>query len=208
LKYRLIIFDVDGTLADSFPWFAHVINDVADRFGFRPVAPDELETLRGCDAVTILRRLGVANWKLPMIARHMRALKAQHLHEIRLFPGVDRLLHELAQRDVVLAVVSSDAESNVRRTLGPVNASRIAFYACGASLFGKRVKFAAILKRSRILAGEAIAIGDELRDAEAARAAGIPFGAVSWGYGTVDSLRSAGPEHIFPNVEDILATVA
>jgi phosphoglycolate phosphatase len=208
LKYKLIIFDVDGTLADSFPWFGQVINDVADRFRFRRVEADEIEALRGCDAPTILQRLGVSKWKLPMIARHMRALKAQHLHEIALFPGVDRLLHELAKKDVALAVVSSDSESNVRGTLGPTNAQRIAFYACGASLFGKRAKFASVLKRSRILPMQAIAIGDEIRDAEAARSAGIAFGAVSWGYGTVESLRSLAPEHIFSNIDDILGKLA
>jgi phosphoglycolate phosphatase len=208
LKYKLVIFDIDGTLADSFSWFVRVINDVADQFRFRHVAPDEVETLRGCDARTILQRLEVPKWKLPMIARHMRALKARHLHEIGLFPGVDRLLRELAEKDAVLAVVSSDSESNVRRTLGPANAQRIAFYACGASLFGKRAKFAAILKRSHILATQAIAIGDEIRDAEAARRAGIAFGAVSWGYATVESLRSVAPEHVFSTIDDVLAKLA
>jgi phosphoglycolate phosphatase len=208
LKYKLVIFDVDGTLANSFPWFVQVVNSVADKFRFRRVEPDEIEILRGCDARTILRRLGVPTWKLPLIASHMRALKAQHLHEIQLFPGINGLLHELARKGMVVAVVSSDSESNVRRALGPASAREIAFYACGASLFGKRAKFAAVLKRSRIPAAQAIAIGDELRDAEAARAAGIAFGAVSWGYATVESLRSVAPEHIFSGIDDILATLA
>ncbi len=40
--YRLVVFDFDGTLADSFPWFARVINDVADRYRFARIAPDEV----------------------------------------------------------------------------------------------------------------------------------------------------------------------
>jgi len=78
LKYQLAIFDVDGTLADSFPWFAKVLNGVAEEFGFRGVDADEVEALRGCDAREILRRLDVPRWKLPMIARRDRRDKLPH----------------------------------------------------------------------------------------------------------------------------------
>lgn len=204
MRYRLAIFDVDGTLADSFPWFAKVLNDVADEFGFRRVDAAEVEALRGCDAREILRRLAVPRWKLPMIARHMRALKTRHLHEIALFPNVDSVLRQLAETGLVLAVASSDSEANVRHTLG-ASQELIACYACGASLFGKRTKFAAILKRARVAPGRTIAIGDELRDAEAARQVGIAFGAVSWGYTGIAALRAAAPEEIFASIEEIAA---
>jgi phosphoglycolate phosphatase len=203
VTYRLAIFDMDGTLADSFPWFARNLNSVADRFGFRRIEPDEVETLRRLDARRILQRLEVPGWKLPLIARHMRALKAQHIGEIALFPGVDRMLRALKEAGVRVAVVSSDAESNVRRTLGAENAARIDHYACGASLFGKRAKFRQVLRRSGIAARDAIAIGDELRDAEAARQAGVAFGAVAWGYTSVEALQAASPAHVFFSVDEI-----
>ena len=44
--YRLVIFDFDGTLADSFPWVLRAMDDVADRFKFRRVREGELEELR------------------------------------------------------------------------------------------------------------------------------------------------------------------
>jgi phosphoglycolate phosphatase len=203
VTYRLVIFDLDGTLADSFPWFARNLNLVADRFGFRRVEPDEVEALRRLDAARILERLDVPRWKLPLIARHMRAVKAQHIGEIALFPGVDALLRALKEADVCVALVSSDAESNVRRTLGADNMACIDLYACGASLFGKRAKFRQVLKRSGIAARDAIAIGDELRDAQAARQAGIAFGAVAWGYTSVEALQAASPAHVFFSVDEI-----
>ena len=75
--YALAAFDFDGTLADSFPWFAGVLNGVADRYGFRCTRPGEAEGLRGLEAGAILDHLGVARWKLPFIARHMRRLAAR-----------------------------------------------------------------------------------------------------------------------------------
>jgi phosphoglycolate phosphatase len=205
VKYRLVIFDMDGTLADSFPWFISVLNAVADKYRFRRVAPHEVETLRGLDSRQILEWLGVPLWKVPRIARHMRALKTQRLHEIALFPGVDRLLAALAAREIMLAIVSSDTEDNVRRVLGPHNAQRISHYACASTMFGKPRKFRAVLKRSAIPPAQTIAIGDETRDAEAARAVGAAFGAVSWGYASAAALQAHAPAVVFNSFDDIVA---
>ena len=63
MRYQLVIFDFDGTLADSFPWFSRIINDVADRFRFKRMAPHEMDTLRTMDARALMRHLGVPLWK-------------------------------------------------------------------------------------------------------------------------------------------------
>jgi phosphoglycolate phosphatase len=208
VTYRLVIFDFDGTLADSFPWFASVFNDVADRYGFNKIDDAEREALRGCGSREIVRRLGVPLWKLPLIARHMRALKAANTHQVALFEGVDALLRRLSDRGVTLAIVSSDSEANIRRVLGPENAALIDYYGCSASLFGKRSKIRAVLRKSAIAPDEAICIGDEVRDAEAAAKAGVAFGAVSWGYARVEALAAHAPAAVFASIDEIADIVA
>ncbi|MCZ7657424.1 MAG: HAD family hydrolase, partial [Xanthobacteraceae bacterium] len=89
----------------------------------------------------------------------------------------------------------------MRATLGAANAARIDVFACGASLFGKAAKFRAVLKQTGIAAGAGIAIGDEMRDAEAAAAAGIAFGAVAWGYAAADALAGTKPAVLFGAIE-------
>src|SRR5690349_12628438 len=106
MPYSLAIFDLDGTLSDSFPWFLRNVNGVADTFGFRRINDDEIEPLRHAGAREILAKLNVPLWKLPMIARHMRQLKARHIGDIALFPGVDTMLHALRDGGVRLALVS------------------------------------------------------------------------------------------------------
>jgi phosphoglycolate phosphatase len=197
--YALAIFDLDGTLVDSFPWFLTNLNAIADRFGFRRVGADEIEPLRRSGAREILNRLEV---------RHVRRLKAADVGTIPLFPGVDTMLQSLAEHGVGVAMVSSDDERNVRHALGPENARRVSHYDCGASLFGKAAKFKRVLRAAGIPAAEAIAIGDELRDLEAARNAGIAFGAVSWGYASADALKAASPDEVFLTMEDITRRLA
>ena len=47
LRYSLVIFDLDGTLADSFPWFQRHVNGVADLCAFRRIEDEDIEDLLG-----------------------------------------------------------------------------------------------------------------------------------------------------------------
>jgi len=203
LPYRLIIFDFDGTLADSAQWVLHALNDVAGLYGFRRITAAEAAMLRGCDNRAIIRYLGVPFWKLPAIARHMRRRMAAEAESIHLFPGTVETLRGLSAAGATLAIVSSNAEETVRRILGPELSSTIAAFECGASLFGKARRFRRVLRRLGVPPGAAIAIGDEGRDIEAARAAGIDTGAVTWGYATADLLATRRPTVTFDRMEEL-----
>jgi phosphoglycolate phosphatase len=202
MRYSLVILDLDGTLADSFPWFQRHVNGVADRFGFRRVAERDVEALRGAGTREILDRLEVPLWKLPMIAQHMRRLKTEHIGDIALFDGADAMLRALAKAGLRLALVSSDHEANARSLLGDA-AALFSDFDCGASIFGKAAKFRRVVERAAIDPAQAISIGDEIRDIEAARAAGISCGAVTWGYAAPDALRARQPDLVFERMEDI-----
>ena len=198
-----IVFDLDGTLADSFPWFIGSLNTVADAFRLRRVGEDEIEPLRRADVPEILKHLGVPRWKLPMIARYMRKLKSTELHTISLFPGVEDMLRTLKAGGVTLTLVSSDNEENAKVVLGPDNAALFSQYNCSAALFGKAGKFRRVMRRAGVEPHRVLAIGDEARDLNAARAAGIDFAAVTWGYTAPEKLRTFNPDIVFERIEDI-----
>jgi phosphoglycolate phosphatase len=205
---RLVVLDFDGTLADSFDWFCSVLNGVADRYRFRRVEAHEVEGLRLQGARAIVAHLGIPRWKLPLIARHMHALAARDAGQIALFPGVPAMLAEIAAADVRLAILSSNRADTVRRVLGPGNAAHIAAYACGASIFGKARRLRALLAQTGVAPEQALCVGDEIRDLEAARAAGCPFGAVAWGYTDPRALAARGPDHLFVEPAEIVRRVA
>jgi phosphoglycolate phosphatase len=85
MRYRLAIFDFDGTLADSFPWFRGVMNRLADEHRFRRIEDHEVETLRGHSARQLVEHLRVPAWKLPRIAQGMRKHMAREIGQIALF---------------------------------------------------------------------------------------------------------------------------
>lgn len=200
---RLLILDFDGTLADSFPWFLGALDELSRVFGFRAPSAAEAQALRSQGTRAILSALRVPLWKLPAIAVHMRRM-ASEAPPPPLFPGIPEALEGLAAAGASLAIASSNSEAQIRRTLGPALAARIGHYACDAALLGKAARFRRVLRHSGIAASEAMSVGDELRDIDAAREAGIAAGAVTWGYAEPGALRAAGPDALFEDPAELV----
>jgi phosphoglycolate phosphatase len=207
VAYQLLIFDFDGTLADSAPWMLRAIQRAADEFGFRKPTVQDMQALRDRDSRAVMRALGIQVWRLPQIAVFIRDLAIAEAHP-PLFPGVPEMLTTLARAGRTLAIVSSNSEVVVRRALGPELAALFAIYACDASFFGKGAKFRRVMQQAGIPRHQTIAIGDEGRDVEACRAARVACGAVAWGYATPGLLASLKPERLFDAPRDIAALAA
>jgi phosphoglycolate phosphatase len=204
-NYDLALFDFDGTLADSFPWFVGVMGEVADRFRFRRIDPSEHDVVRCLDPKQFLRHVGLPLWKVPLVAAHVRKLQAQQIASILPFPGVHDLFRQLVERGVAVGVLTSNAEANVRAVLGPAASALVSHFDCDASLFGKARKIRSVLRRTGADPSRTILIGDEARDIDAARAAGVASGAVAWGYADVAALRAREPTEVFMRIEEIAA---
>jgi phosphoglycolate phosphatase len=202
--YKLVIFDFDGTLSDSGNWFLSIVDDLAARFRFRPVHPDEVEGLRKRTTREVIDHLGISRWKLPLIARHVRARFGRHTNEIHLFDGVRAMLKTLDEAKVRMFVCSSNSEANVRAILGPEDAARIERFFCGSGLFGKVRKFRQAVKASGLAPGTILSIGDETRDIDAARAVGLGAGAVLWGYANPEMLMAMKPDKAFATPQEIV----
>ncbi|WP_181702055.1 HAD hydrolase-like protein [Chthonobacter albigriseus] len=194
MSIRLAIFDFDGTLADSADWVFSTMNSVADRFGFRRVAPEEREELRGLSNREIIARLGVPMWKLPLIAAHMRKAVAADIDAIRPFPWTADLIGRIHAGGCAVGIVTSNAAENVARILGPETMARVARVEADASLYGKARKLSRMTAASGVDPASAVAIGDEVRDVEAAREAGIRAVAVTWGLASEAALARALPD--------------
>ena len=202
--YRLVIFDFDGTLSDSGHWFLSIVDDLAERFRFRSVHPDEVEGLRKRTTREVIDHLGISRWKLPLIARHVRARFGRHTDEIQLFDGVRDMLRTIDEAKVRMFVCSSNSEANVRAILGAEDSARIERFFCGSGLFGKVRKFRQAIKASGLPPGAMLSMGDETRDIDAARAVGIGAGAVLWGYANPEMLLAMKPDATFATPQGVV----
>lgn len=202
-KYRMVLFDSDGTLANTLPWVSTAFNQLAATHGFQPLSAADHETLRRLPMQEMMRRVGIPLWRMPALVSGLRRLMAEHIHEFELFDGIAGSLQQLAKAGVVLGMVSSNSADNVRAILGPDLSPLFQHFACNASIFGKAPKLRSVLRASGIPARDAIYLGDEVRDAEAARKTGMAYGAVGWGYHALETLRAQGAAEFFDTPAEI-----
>lgn len=206
-KPALVIFDFDGTLADSFGFFQAMLPELAAKFRFRLPCEKEQAAMRSHAPREVMQSLGIPGWKLPFIAVHARK-RAKAAATFPLFEGTADLIDALAAKGIPIAIVSSNSEAVVRRALGPEISARISAWSCGAGMFGKAKHFRDVIRKLKADPARTLAVGDEIRDIDAAREVGIRAVAVAWGFAPAETLRAAGPDHTFEDGASLKAFLA
>jgi phosphoglycolate phosphatase len=204
---RAVLFDFDGTIADTFEAALHVLNDLADEFGYRRAAPEEIEALRALPAREVAARLGVAWHKLPLIAARARQEMARSMSSIQPCLGIPDALRALRERGLRLGLITSNNRQNVETFLAAQPDLSLDFISAGSGLFSKHRRLKRVLQKQRIPIAEAWYVGDEVRDIEAARTLGLRMIAVGWGYCAPSLLMAAGPDHVINKPSELLDLV-
>jgi len=207
VTYKLLIFDFDGTLANSFPWVLEILDELAEKFKAIPLDHSKLDEIKNYPPRKILKMHNVPVWKLPAILKFTRARMKSQGDGILRFEGVDHLLQALKERDIQLALVTTNTCETVRKVLGDELYNLFQLFEDKVSIFGKPAALKRIIRKSGLERSEMLAIGDEIRDIEAAQKVSIPFGAVSWGFSTLEALITHSPDHTFTEMGQILDLV-
>lgn len=190
-----LIFDLDGTLADSWPAVFEVVNDM--ELLSRELSPKDYERLKNMPVKKILKELNIPIWRTPRLLIRGHAALAHHIAEIPSFRGVPEVIHQLNTSDNQLFVLSSNSHSNVARLLNAygIEKSFVHIYG-GAGIFSKASALKKIIKDHNLDKAKTYYVGDEVRDIEAAKRAGIHSIAVTWGFNGEKILREYKPDHV------------
>ena len=204
---RTLIFDFDGTLADTLPSIVAISNRLAAEFGYQEVRVADIEALRGQRSREVLRRLQVPLLKIPTLARRFKAELQKEIHLVSPFASIRPVVEQL-QQHYVLGIVTSNSAANVDRFLEANDMLYFSFVRSAANLFGKSHVLNRVIREQHLMKAETLYVGDEVRDIEAARASGIDMVAVSWGANNVDKLAQWQPRFIAHRPEELLTIVA
>jgi HAD superfamily hydrolase (TIGR01549 family) len=191
-----LIFDFDGTLANSFDATLRVANALAPEFGYRPAEPHEVEALRSASYRSVAAQLGVAWHKIPLIATRIRKEVASMVSELDTFDGMPEVLAELRRRGLQLGILTSNDVRNVERFLAARSLNYFDFVTSSSSVWGKERRLKSLLRSHRLEANQVAYVGDEVRDIEATKPLGIRMIAVSWGYTSKAFLAEHAPDYL------------
>jgi phosphoglycolate phosphatase len=200
---RLLIFDFDGTIADTFDAAFAILNKLAVEFGFRPLDAADLEKARDMRTRQLMRFLKIPMSKMTAIARRGSEEISARMPEIEPLRGMPEILRDLHAAGFELGMVTSNSEANVRMFLEKYDLDFFAFIRCSSKLLGKSRELRQVMKIRKIPAREILFVGDETRDIAAAQKVGIPMAAVFWGYNSRRSLDEMKPDYLFARPEDL-----
>jgi len=205
---KLVIFDFDGTIADTFDAGVMILNKLAGEFGFRPLHPKDLEKARDMRTHQLVRFLGVPARKMSRIARRGSEELHSCIQSIQPLRGMPEALRELRRLGYSLGIITSNTELNVNIFLRNHGLELFDFIRCSSKLLGKARMIRSVIRRQHVHAVDILFVGDETRDIEACQRVGIRIAAVTWGYNSRRSLVAMKPDFIFDDPQELVSLLA
>lgn len=197
MRRKVIIFDFDGTIADTLDAFISISNSFAPEYGYPLIDAQELLKLRDLPAREIIKYSGLSLIKIPILAKKIKTELKHRIHDLKLIDGIGGVLSDLHNQGHVLGIITSNSQENVVEFLNRHNLSHIFdFIYSGVTIFGKTAIINNVLRQKQFKAEEVIYVGDEIRDIESAKKSKIKIIAVSWGFNSPESLSKKKPDFL------------
>jgi len=192
---KMIIFDFDGTIADTFDESYNIYNELAPRYKCKQVTLKEREILRNKKPQEFLKKYGITKMKIALLLLKGRRKMQKKMGKMKPIKDIVRVIKSIKSLGFKMGIMTSNSKKNVKIFLENNGLSKeFDFIRSGRHIFSKSRSIKSILRRKRLSKKSVILIGDETRDIEAAKKVGIPVIAVSWGYNATGILKSLNPE--------------
>ena len=193
----IILFDFDGTIADTISAGLEIINSHAEKYGYKPLDREKSTHLSALQLVNLAE---IKFWKLPYLVYKLKQLLSEKTDEIQILSEAKELITKVHQAGFELGILTSNSQKNVTAFLKKYELEDyFSFIKTDVSLFGKKK---ALAKTKKLLNKKILYVGDEIRDIEACRKNSIPIVSISWGLNSFESLEKHNPGLVAKNAAE------
>jgi phosphoglycolate phosphatase len=202
---KVILFDFDGTIADTYQAIADIADRLSLEFGYKPLNPEELLFLKNLSSREVIKRTEISLFKIPFLVKRVQKELSKEIADLPLIPGIDRVLFELKKEGHTLGIITSNLQENVEVFLKKNHLNSLFdFIYSGTSIFGKHRVIDRVIRQHKFSREQAIYVGDETRDIRSARKSNIGIVAVAWGFNSPYILSEYRPDVLVTTPDELL----
>jgi phosphoglycolate phosphatase len=209
-----IIYDLDGTLADTAEDLVATLNALLAKEGLAPMSVESAGSLLGAGARALIKRGFAASGRSlepeaieRLFGDFLEYYNAHILVRTRLYPGVDKALVAFDRAGWRQAVCTNKIERSAKLLIEKLGIADHFAFVCGQDTFGVGKPDARPLLETIAAVGgskvRAIMVGDSGTDIKTARAAGVPVVAVDFGYADTP-IRELGPDRVISHFDELM----
>ncbi|MDJ0680919.1 MAG: HAD-IA family hydrolase [Xenococcaceae cyanobacterium MO_167.B52] len=197
MTIKAVIFDFDGTIADTYQAIVDITNSLASEFGYKSLSQEEISFLKNLSSREIIKQSEISLFKLPFLVKRVQKELGNQIRELSPIPGTPQVLQKLNNQGYILGIVTSNIENNVTAFLQKNHLdSYFDFILSGTTIFGKHRIINKVIKQYHLDSSEIIYVGDETRDIRSARKSNVGIIAVGWGFNSTQVLAEHNPDYL------------
>lgn len=205
MSIKVIIFDFDGTLADTLDAIVHITNRLAKTYGYKATDPEQLAQIRNMSSREIVKQSKISVFKLPFLLRRIKSELQNDIQQVKPIAGIPESLMRLKKEGILLGIITSNSEENVEVFLQKNNMKDLfSFIYSERTLFSKDKALTKFIKRNNLIAEQVIYVGDETRDIEASKKINVKVVAVSWGFNSEEALAKQNPDFLISKPSELV----
>lgn len=203
---KILIFDFDGTIADSFKIFLQTLNLVTNNK--YNVSPSNIKALKKLSAPEIIKKLNIKRWKLPFLVLRGRKQLSKKIDLVKPFNGMEQTIASLHNKGYPMYILSSNDAKAITKFLQKYNMLEYFTNVYGnAGLLSKAKAINKLIKKEHLLKENCIYIGDEMRDIDASNKANVTIISVDWGFSDGDALRSINDGNVVSSQNELIKKI-
>lgn len=200
---KIVIFDFDGTIADTEQWTLDIYNELALKYGYRTYTIKEMEEMKKMHLSKIISELGIPYSKIFLLLKEGQQILKKNINNVHAFTEeLKQVLQKIRFLSGTVGIISSNTKKNIRRFCK--NKDIDMDFIISSPLFTKEVKINRIIKKYRVKPENILYVGDEVRDIESSKKSGVKVASATWGYNDKDLLEESEPDYVIDDISELI----